>query len=70
MTLDEPAEKTQSQRLTEERRAHNRNLEILRAEFAPTSEINREYTNHQRRLNEILGPDEPAGIVDGRARCY
>jgi hypothetical protein len=60
---------SQSERLTDERRNHNRNLEVLKAEFAPTSEINREYTNHQRRLAEILGPDEPAGIVDGR-RVY
>ena len=69
MSEEKPPEKSQGQRLTEERRAHNRNLEILRAEFAPTSEINREYTDHQRRLAKIFGPDEPAGIVDGR-RCY
>ena len=65
MSEENPPEKSQSQQLTEERRRHNRNLDILRAEFAPSSELDREFHDHQRRLQTILGPDEP-GIVDGR----
>jgi hypothetical protein len=62
-------EKSQGERIADERREHNRNLDVLRAEYAPTSEIDREYQNHQRRLQNILGPTE-SGIVDGRHRTY
>ena len=69
MTLDEPVEKSQSQRLTEEHRRHARSIEVLRGEFAPSTSVDREYQDHQRRVQEILGPTE-SGIVDGKSRMY
>ena len=69
MSEENPPEKSAGQRLTDERRRHDRNLEILRSEFAPSTEIDREYQGHLRRVRDILGPDEPSGIIDGR-RVY
>lgn len=61
--MDTP--KTQREQIAEERRQHTRKLDQLRSEFAPSKDINAEYVEYQRRLGEILDPDEP-GIVDGR----
>ena len=41
-----------------ERRAHNRRVETMRNEFAPSKNINAEYQQHQRRVAKILGDDD------------
>jgi hypothetical protein len=69
MSEENPPEKSQSQRITDERRRHNRAIEVLTCEFAPSSSVDDEYRAHQRRLQDILGPDE-SGIVDGRSRFF
>ena len=62
-------EKPQHQRLSEERRRHRRAVDQLRGEYAESVEIDREYHDHQKRLQIILGPSE-SGIVDGTNRNY
>ena len=53
---------TQRAAIEAERRAHNRRVETMRNEFAPSKNINAEYQQHQRRVAKILG-DEEQGII-------
>ena len=62
--MSEPT-KSQSERLVAERRRHARAIEMLREECAPGVEADREYQDHMRRIDSIIGPDEET-IVDGR----
>ena len=63
--MSEPVEKSQGEKITDERRRHNQAVEQPRGEYAPGREVDAEYQTHMRRLQEIYGPDEET-IVDGR----
>jgi hypothetical protein len=65
--MDTP--KTQREQVADERRQHTQKLDQLRSEFAPGRDIDAEYQDHLRRLDEILGESD-SGIVDGRNNLY
>ena len=58
--------KTKRQQIAAERNEHNRRIENLRSQYAPSKDLNREYVAHQRKLASILDSDEKE-IVGGRS---
>ena len=60
------SEPTQHALLAEARRVHNRRLEQLRSEYAPSRALNEELVRHERHVSQILGPDDQPCIGSGQ----